>query len=122
MKAAALKVLLIASLRTEDPVRTARRVAGALAAKAAEVQVMDPALAARVQELRTALAGDLQPLAEALWRTVNTDDVVAMRAGLRMISKKIADYDRADGLADALAVAMADAFAGNEEPEPEDEA
>jgi hypothetical protein len=110
MKAAILKTLLIASLRTADPVATSRRLLGALVAKDAELRpVEDPA----VQRARAALARDMQPLAEALWQAGQTDDAVAFRAGLRKLSRELARKAFVPGggqLAATLALESAKAF------------
>lgn len=107
MKTAALKALLVASLRTADPVGTSRRVVAALAAKAAEVRTAD---AETMQPFRAAFAEDMQPLGEALWQAIQTTDPVAMRAGLRKLSRRMGDFTAADALGEELAVAMAEAF------------
>lgn len=118
MKTAALKALLVASLRTADPVGTSRRVVAALAAKERqEARVQRPA-EEDMQPFRTALAGDLRPVAEALWQASRTDDAVAMRAGLRKISRSLVGMD-APALAAELALASAKAFSTKPSPETE---
>lgn len=107
MKALALKALLIASLRTADPVGTSRRVVAALAAKApARSQMPDE----DVQLVREAFAKDMQPLGEALWEAIQTSDPVAMRAGLRKLSRRMGEFTRGTALGEAMAILNADAL------------
>jgi hypothetical protein len=115
MKTAPLKALLVASLRTADPVGTSRRVVAALAAKAAEVRTVD---ANAMQPFRAAFAEDMQPLGEALWQAIQTTDPVAMRAGLRKLSRRMGDFTAADALGEELAEAMAEAFIAGAGGEP----
>lgn len=110
MKSAMLKTLLIASLRTADPVGTSRRVVTALAAREAEVRSAEKALP---QPFRTALATDMQPLGEALWSAMQTSDAVAMRAGLKKLSARMGDFTRGGALAAVLALESAKAFTTN---------
>jgi hypothetical protein len=114
MKTAALKALLIASLRTADPVGTSRRVVAALAAKApARSQMPDE----DVQLVREAFAEDMQPLGEALWQALQTTDPVAMRAGLRKLSRRMGDFTRGSALGEAMAILSADALIEGMKPE-----
>ena len=106
MKVAAVKALIIAALRTAEPVFTARRVVGALSAKA-EVRTAEDA---EMQPFRTALADDLRPLGDALWQAMQTPDGEAMRAGLRKIAAGLATRPSGDALAGALALASAREF------------
>jgi proline dehydrogenase len=102
MKALALKALLIASLRTADPVGTSRRVVAALAAKApARSQMPDE----DVQLVREAFAKDMQ-----LWEAIQTSDPVAMRAGLRKLSRRMGEFTRGTALGEAMAILNADAL------------
>jgi hypothetical protein len=107
MKSAAVKALLIASLRTADPIGTSRRVVAGLAAKAAEVS---PADAETMQPFRGAFAEEMQPLGAALWEAIQTTDPVAMRAGLRKLSRRMGDFTQGTALGELLALESAKAF------------
>jgi len=62
--------------------------------------------------VRTALAQDLQPLGKAMDEAMNAGDLPAMRAALQKISARMPDFLTGDATAGAMAVLMAEAFAG----------
>lgn len=103
MKSAAVKALLIASLRTADPIGTSRRVVAGLAIHA-------KAGADKLQPFRKAMAADTAPLGEALWEAIQTTDPVAMRAGLRKIARRMGDFTTGTALGELLATESAKAF------------
>jgi len=70
-------------------------------------------------EIRSALAKDLQPLGDALMGALEAGDLPAMQAALRKISEGMPELaGDADNLAEVLAGQFADAWLGDENPEP----
>jgi hypothetical protein len=91
------------AVQTQDPETQDGRLA-------AENEAAEPD---GMQALRNALAADLQPLGDALYGAYQAADEPALRAALKKISEKMPELaGDATALGDALAVRMAEAFAG----------
>ena len=87
------------------PVDAARRVV----AKLAELADKDEATGEAA--ICDALAADMQPLGKALWKAYQAEDMPAMQAALKKISRKLPDFMTGGKLADAMGEEFAKALA-----------
>lgn len=85
------------------------------AGKTEDFEIEDRRLEEGMDALRAALAVDLKPLGDALFSAYQSEDVAAMMAALKKISKGMPDLaGDAAALSDVLATQMVSALAGEE--------